>query len=148
MGKASAAAKNRWNAKNYDRITLFAPKGEKAEFQAAAEKDGKSLNAFFLNAAREKMSTPTPSGWIPTAERLPEIGQEVLVYTASGEVYVKARGTGDTLSGVTHWAALPEPPENRYGHWFHTWRYKTTFDPPEDVLMCSVCGFQKDFNEK
>lgn len=56
MGRASAAAKNRWNAKNYDRIGLMAPKGEGDEIKAAAAAAGMSVNAYILQAVREKMS--------------------------------------------------------------------------------------------
>lgn len=57
MGKTSAEVKNRWNAKNYDRIGVMAPKGEKAEFQAAAEAQGQSVNAYILEAVRRRMES-------------------------------------------------------------------------------------------
>jgi len=51
--------------------------------------------------------------WIPCAERLPEEGQEVLIYSRHDWVIV------DTYNGphepwetsVTHWMNLPEPPK-------------------------------------
>lgn len=55
MGKASSEAKNRWNAKNYDRISVMAPKGEKAAFKVAASAAKMSVNAYILSAIREKM---------------------------------------------------------------------------------------------
>lgn len=43
MGKTSAAVKNRYNAKAYDRIVLAVPKGKKEVWQAHAAKRGISL---------------------------------------------------------------------------------------------------------
>ena len=53
--------------------------------------------------------------WIPVSERLPNKGDEVLVY--NGEFYLAERHSDywDTLEGfiegVTHWMPLPSPPE-------------------------------------
>jgi len=55
MGKTSSAVKNKWNAKNYDRIALVVPKGEKEIIKSAAEQAGKSVNAYILEAVHEKM---------------------------------------------------------------------------------------------
>lgn len=55
MGKASAAAKNRWNEKHYDRIMVVVPKGEREEIRAAAESAGQSMNAFIVQAVRERI---------------------------------------------------------------------------------------------
>lgn len=46
MGKTSAAVKNKYNDKNYDRIALSVPKGEKDRYKAEAEKRNMSLNEF------------------------------------------------------------------------------------------------------
>lgn len=43
MGKTSAAVKNRYAAKAYDRLQIIVKKGRKAEIQAAAEKMAKAL---------------------------------------------------------------------------------------------------------
>ncbi len=54
MGKTSAAVKNRYNEKAYDRINLMVPKGEKESIQWHATKYGdKSLTAFIQRAIRE-----------------------------------------------------------------------------------------------
>ena len=75
MGKASAEAKNRWNAKNYDRIGVMAPKGEKAEFQAAAEAQGQSVNAYILEAVRRRMESERDSaGTVSNAPESPSEG--------------------------------------------------------------------------
>ena len=44
--RTSAAVKNRYNAKAYDRIALFVPKGTKAEWQDRAAALCLSLNAY------------------------------------------------------------------------------------------------------
>ena len=49
-GKASAASKNKWNAKAYDRINLTVQKGEKDKIRAHAESMGESVNGFIQRA--------------------------------------------------------------------------------------------------
>ena len=53
MGKTSAAVKNRYNEKAYDRINLTVPKGEKEVIKAHAESMGESVNAFIYRAITE-----------------------------------------------------------------------------------------------
>lgn len=53
MSKTSAATKNKWNAKTYDRISLFVPKGEKEKIKAAAEERGQSVNGLISEAVKE-----------------------------------------------------------------------------------------------
>lgn len=55
-GKTSAAVKNRYNSKTYDRIAVVVAKGRKAIIQAAAEKAGLSLNAYIAKAIDRQMS--------------------------------------------------------------------------------------------
>ena len=55
MGRASSEAKNRWNAKNYDRIGVMVPKGRKAEVAAHAAARGESVNGFIGRAITETM---------------------------------------------------------------------------------------------
>lgn len=59
MGKTSAAAKNRYAAKSYDRLQIIVKKGKKSELQAAAEKQGESLNAYIKKAVREQYKKDT-----------------------------------------------------------------------------------------
>lgn len=54
-GKASAASKNAWNARNYDRINLIVKKGQKQVIQAHAEQNGESVNGFINRAIEETM---------------------------------------------------------------------------------------------
>jgi len=51
--RTSAAVKNKYNAKTYDRIEIVVPKGEKTELKAYAEKNGESLNGFINRAIQE-----------------------------------------------------------------------------------------------
>lgn len=55
MGRTSAAVKNKWNDKAYDRINLTVPKGEKDAIQDHAKKQGESTNAFINRAIKETM---------------------------------------------------------------------------------------------
>ncbi|MEZ3454985.1 MAG: antitoxin [Oscillospiraceae bacterium] len=59
MGKTSAAVKNRYAAKAYDRLQIIVKKGKKSELQAAAEKQGDSLNAYIKKAIREQYKKDT-----------------------------------------------------------------------------------------
>ena len=55
-GKTSAAVKNRYNSRAYDRIAVVVPKGRKAIIQAAAERAGLSLSAYIVKAIDRQMS--------------------------------------------------------------------------------------------
>ena len=52
MGKSSTRAKNKYNAKAYDRISVTVKKGTKDEWKFEAEKQGLSLNAFIEQAVQ------------------------------------------------------------------------------------------------
>jgi len=54
-GKAATRAKNKYNAKNYDRVNLVLPKGQKADLQAHASNMGESLNGFVNRAITETL---------------------------------------------------------------------------------------------
>ena len=55
-GKTSAASKNKYIAKAYDRINFVMPKGRKAEIQEHAKKDGISSSEWINSAIVEKMN--------------------------------------------------------------------------------------------
>ena len=54
-GRTSAASKNKWNEKTYDRINFVVPKGQKDIIKQAAEKVGKSVNAYIWEAVQMRM---------------------------------------------------------------------------------------------
>lgn len=56
MGKTSAAAKNRYNDKAYDRINLTVKKGDKEKIQVCALEHGESVNAYINRLIREDMA--------------------------------------------------------------------------------------------
>lgn len=53
--KAKIDANRRYSEKAYDRFYPFAPKGRKAEVQAAADAAGESLNEYIMNAVDQRM---------------------------------------------------------------------------------------------
>ena len=55
MAKTSAAVKNRYNDKAYDRINLTVPKGQKDIIKAYAEAHGESVNGFIQKAIAKAM---------------------------------------------------------------------------------------------
>ena len=57
MGKSSTKAKNKYNAKAYDRISVTVKKGTKDEWKSEAEKKGLSLNAFIEQAVKQMMTS-------------------------------------------------------------------------------------------
>lgn len=46
---------NEYNREKYDRVSLMLPNGYKEEVKSIAKKEGKSLNAFILEAIQEKI---------------------------------------------------------------------------------------------
>lgn len=74
-GKTSAASKNKWNNKTYDRVNLILRKDgpqNKAAVQSAADAAGESLNAYIVGAVAQRMerdasSAPeSPAGALPS----------------------------------------------------------------------------------
>ena len=56
MSKTSAAVKNRYNSKAYDRISVVCKKGDKEKYQKHAEKNGKSLNGLINELLEREIS--------------------------------------------------------------------------------------------
>ena len=52
-GKASAASKNKWNNKAYDRINLTVTKGKKEIIKEYAQSNGESVNGLINRAIDE-----------------------------------------------------------------------------------------------
>lgn len=53
--EARIRANNKYNAKAYDRINIAVPKGQKDIIQARATIQGKSVNAYVIEAISEKL---------------------------------------------------------------------------------------------
>ena len=51
---------NQFNRQKYDRIGLMVPKGQKEQIQAAASRQGQSLNAYIVGAVNERMEREQP----------------------------------------------------------------------------------------
>lgn len=45
-----------YNKANYEQLKMQVPKGTKAVIKAAAEKEGKSMTAYIMEAVNEKMN--------------------------------------------------------------------------------------------
>lgn len=56
MSKTSAAVKNRYNAKAYDKIYIVVPKGEKERIKAFAAEKGLSTNALINQLLKDAMN--------------------------------------------------------------------------------------------
>lgn len=54
-GKTSAASKNKWSAKAYDRVNLTLPKGKKDILQAYAAEHGESVNGLINKLLRMEL---------------------------------------------------------------------------------------------
>jgi hypothetical protein len=54
-GKTSAASKNKYIAKAYDRINFVMPKGKKEEIKAIAASKGMSTSKWINEAIQEKI---------------------------------------------------------------------------------------------
>lgn len=61
-GRTSAASKNKWMAKAYDRVNLTMPKGKKETIQAHAEARGESVNGFINRAIDQTMNRDVEGG--------------------------------------------------------------------------------------
>ncbi len=61
-GKTSAAVKNRYNAKTYDRIPLLVPKGCKERIANAARERGKSVNSYITGLIQADIPDAFPMG--------------------------------------------------------------------------------------
>lgn len=55
MGKTSSKVKDRYNAKAYDELKIRIPKDQKATIQAAADKEGESINSFVNKAVMARI---------------------------------------------------------------------------------------------
>ena len=67
--KTSAAVKNRYAAKAYDRIALLVPKGQKATVERAAQTAGESVNLYTQKALLSRMGLDS---WPELPDDLPQ----------------------------------------------------------------------------
>lgn len=61
-GRTSAASRNKYNAKAYDRVNLVVPKGQKELIQTYAQEKGLSLNGYINDLIRADMGDRLPAG--------------------------------------------------------------------------------------
>jgi hypothetical protein len=54
MGNAHTIANNKYQQKAYDRVTIVLPKGQKADLQGYCSGRSVSLNAYIIEAIKEK----------------------------------------------------------------------------------------------
>lgn len=64
MGKATTKAKNKYNAKNYERISLNVLIGEKDKIREHAESMGESVNGFINRAIKETIEKDKKEGQV------------------------------------------------------------------------------------
>ncbi len=55
MGKPATKAKNKYNAKAYERLYLVVKAGEKAKIEARAKETGQSLNGYINGLIKKDM---------------------------------------------------------------------------------------------
>ena len=67
MGKTSAAVKDRYNKKAYDRIESVVPKGRKKDLQEYAAANGTTLNALVGDLLRQALGM-SPEEWRKRAD--------------------------------------------------------------------------------
>jgi len=66
MGKTSAAVKNRYNLKAYDRLAITVPKGRKQAIEAFAREHGESVNGMINRLVQAEMGL-SEAEWKATA---------------------------------------------------------------------------------
>ena len=80
-GKTSAASKNKYIAKAYDRVNLILRKDgpqNKAAVQSAADSAGESLNAYIVGAVAQRMEQDASSAPKSPAGALPPEVEDML----------------------------------------------------------------------
>ena len=75
--RTSAAVKNRYAAKAYDRVSLIVPKGRKTDIEEHAKNKGESVNSLINGLLRADMGL-TEADWKKNAEE-PTTEQQITV---------------------------------------------------------------------
>ena len=102
-------------------------KEELVQRLAAYEDTGLEPREIQALAAASRRSDDAAAGWISVEDKLPHLGQTVIVYReyAWGEVKVEQgcrdldgwwRVYGTRTKRITHWMPLPEPPKEVSRH--------------------------------
>lgn len=78
ISKAQQKAVQKYVSKNYDRVVLTLPKGNRDVIKDIADQNDMSMNAYITQAIEEKIHTKV-SGWIPCNERMPKDAEEVII---------------------------------------------------------------------
>ena len=61
MGKTSSAVKSRYNAKTYDQLSIWVPKGVKGVFREVCEANGESMGSVLLAAIKNYLGNAYPA---------------------------------------------------------------------------------------
>lgn len=59
QSKAATKAKNKYNAKAYDRLNIIVPKGKKQVIEGVAKSQGESINGYVKKAVRGQIKADT-----------------------------------------------------------------------------------------
>lgn len=60
MGKPATRAKNKYNSRNYDRLNINVPIGDREIIRAAAEQRGMSINTFVTRLIYREIAKNPP----------------------------------------------------------------------------------------
>lgn len=60
MGKPATRAKNKYNARNYDRLNINVPQGDRELIRAIADKKGMSINTFVTRLIYRELGKKPP----------------------------------------------------------------------------------------
>lgn len=92
MSDAKRRANKKWNdahmKERYDRVQLILPKGQKEQIQAAASRQGQSLNAYIVGAVNERMEREQPEEQVQEHRR-PSTLEVMRLMAASGKSAVE-----------------------------------------------------------
>ena len=103
MGTARTRASNKWNAKSYDRVNLVLKKEAsptKEEVQAAADAVGESLNAYIVEAIRQRLESSVQSHATGNAAPSPHSAPEEIPGEMQNAMDVLKASAAAQIAGV------------------------------------------------